>query len=145
MASLDEILNKRLEDIEPPKALPPGTYLGIVEGDAERIESRDKHTPGFRFQLRLIRDLDVADQAALAAAGGCAGQTRRYDMYVTEKSQWFLSQFLQEHLGIDKKLTILEALSHVAGKEVGVVIRNTLSSGTSPRLIDIVAGTIKAA
>ncbi|HEX4500597.1 MAG TPA: hypothetical protein VH187_05405 [Scandinavium sp.] len=144
MSTLEEILNTRAKDIEPPKALPSGTYLGIVDGMFERIESREKKTPGYRFRAKLIRPIEVADEQGLADAGGCEGKSVSIDFYVTENNKYFIKQFLVEHLGIEEgEKTILELMSESPGRQVGVVLRQQLSRGTEPRMIHVLAGTVR--
>lgn len=144
MSSLTDVLNKRARDIDAPKALPPGTYLGIVDGNFTEVQSQEKRTPGAQFMIRLLQPINVSDDKALAEAGGCVGKTVRHTLYVTENSEFFLKSFLVDHLGIDEgDKTIAELLSEAPGKQVGVVLRNTLSKGTEPRLIHIVEGTVK--
>lgn len=144
MSAFSEVLNKRAKDIEPPKALPPGTYLGIVDGPFVEVKSQEKQTPGAQFTFRLLQPINVPDSDALATAGGCANKTVRHTFYVTENSEHFLKAFLTDHLGIEEgDKTIAELLSEAPGKQVAVQLRNTLTKGNDPRVIHVVEGTAR--
>ena len=139
-----DVLNKRVDDIEAPKALPPGTYLAIVDGPYVEVKSPDKGTPGLQFTFRLLQPINVADQEALALAGGCAGKTVRHTFYITENSEFFLKNFLKDHLGIDVEgKTVGQALAETQNRQVAVSLRQTLTKGNEPRLIHVVDGTAK--
>jgi hypothetical protein len=139
MATLTELLSVPAESIEPPKALPQGSYHAVVDGNFVPVESQEKRTPGVQFNFRLLGPMKVHDEKALAEAGGCVGKSVKYAFYVTEDNRYFLKQFLTDHLGIDPKgKEITEMVAEAPGKEVVIFLKNMLSRGSEPRVIHVV-------
>lgn len=61
MANFTDILSRSVDDIKPPPTLPKGTYLCVVKGMPEQIESSKKKTPGLRFKLEVVQPLEDVD------------------------------------------------------------------------------------
>lgn len=148
MATFEEILAKKWDDIEPPKALPEGSYLGIVDGPYIQVKSQEKQTPGFQFNIKLVSPFQVDDMKALQEAGGCAGKTVRHTIYVSENNEHFLKQFLEGALGINGSgKPLLEALAEAPGRQCVVNLKHTMTrprGGEEARLIHIVDSVTKA-
>lgn len=53
-----KLLSKNVDEVKPPKNLPPGSYLGRVKGFSV-AESRDKHTP--YVQIDFVLDSAVLE------------------------------------------------------------------------------------
>lgn len=148
--SFTDVLSKRMEDIEAPKPLPKGTYLAIVDGPFVEVTSTQKGTPGVEFTFRLVQPISVADEAALAEAGGCAGRTVRHRFWIAagdsdNKSAGFmLNTFLRDHLDIDPTgKTLAEGLAEAPGRQLAVSLTQILTKGNEPRIIHVVDGTAK--
>jgi hypothetical protein len=143
MSTFDDILKMRAEDVDPPKPLPPGMYLGIVDGQFSRIPPNDKGTEGATFTLKLIAPNDSSiSQEELNAAGGCAGRSVQHRIYVTKDSSYFLKSFL-ETLGIDPKgKTIEEMMAEAPGRQLGVKLKHMITQ-KDQRLIHVVDSVVK--
>src|SRR5262245_6367362 len=141
MSHFQDILDKRIDEVEPPKLLPDGTYVGIIDKDFEPITSQQGND-GAAFSIRLVKPFRGVDDAALSEAGGCANRVLTHRIYVTEQSDHFLRQFL-EHLGIDTSVSFRQGLSEVRGKQLLVQVGQTLTKSTDPRMINIVKQTAR--
>lgn len=143
MANFQDILNKKASDIEPPKALPVGSYIGVVEGQFEQVTAQTG-TPGFKFKYRLMQPMDDVDQAALAEAGGCQGKVVGHTHYVSDGNEFFFKQFLTEHLKIEEgDKSIGEMLAETQGKQLVVVLKHMASQRdpANPTIIHVVERT----
>lgn len=130
MVDFSDILNKRVEDIEQPKPLPQGTYLGQIMAPPKLIENEytDKQTGEpkvfrkARFQVGLIGNL-TADADAIEAAGGLntpSGQPKSvYSDYSLDQDSLHRLKALGRSCGIEAENlgTLFEEL---AGKEVKI-------------------------
>lgn len=131
MADFRAALNKRREDIEDPKLLPPGTYGGIIRG-FEMGESKQKKTPFVRFSYTISEMLE-GDQDLLAQAGGLQkkdGTARvldRDDYYLTEGAEARLRNLIDSCIGTEwtnlgegiealKGQSVIISLAHRAGE-----------------------------
>jgi hypothetical protein len=125
MASFQDILNKKADDVERPKPLPPGTYLGVVEGLPEFAEIGKNQTPVANLKIKLLAAEDDVDSDALREMGGALGKSLRHRLFLTEDAAWRVKQFLEEHLGIngDGK-TLGELFNEAPGNQVKVVVKH---------------------
>lgn len=126
-ASFDDLLSLPSGDIEKPPLLPAGTYIGqITKGD--KVESREKKTPGLRFFVKLLepgRDFApdaFADPKVSARVSKFEGHT---DFWVTEDSLFRLRDFVCGVLGEKPgQRTIKEQLPDTINKTCSVVIEH---------------------
>lgn len=124
--SFTDILSRPMNEVEAPKALPSGTYLGIIQGQFRQVESREKKTPGAEFTIALQRPHSDVDETALAVAApeGLQGKTVRWTVYVGDDGGFFLKSFLNNVLGIDENMTLGEALANAPGRQLLVTLKN---------------------
>lgn len=132
--NFSSVLDMQASEIEPPKNLPVGSYVCLVDGRHETGESSQKKTPYVRFTLRPTEAMDDVDEEALAEAGGINGQTIRADFYLTENSAYRLKEFL-EHCGIDMEgRTLRQALDDAPGSTVIATVRHEMAQDGSGRV-----------
>lgn len=147
MVTFTDILNRKSSSIEPPKALPVGTYLALVEGNWQQNNSARTGALGFQFTFRLIQPQDDVSQDELTKLpGGINGKTVKNTIYVSDGNEFFLKQFLVDHLAIEEgEKNIGEMLAEVNGKQVMVNIKHTVSTQdpNNPRTIHIVGSTAR--
>ena len=122
-ADFSKILNKKPEDIEKPKPLPPGEYRAVITS-VELDESAQKKTPFARFSYNLIEALDSVDPDLLAQAGGIRkkdGEPRsmsRDDYYITEDSTWRLKEYFNSMFGENNWESLAWGIENANGQEV---------------------------
>lgn len=124
MSNLTDILNRPTTNIEPPKPLPPGTYLCIVDGQPEIAKIGKNNTDCVNFSLKVIQAQPDVDQEALANALGTSALSDkkiRHRLFLTDESLWRMKQFLVDHLGLPDA-TIGQLLPESMGKQVLVNI-----------------------
>lgn len=122
-ANFANILSKPAADIERPKPLPVGQYLGIVMGMPEMKEIGQKNTPCAEFKIRVLSAGDDVDKTALADAGGLENKTMTARFFLTDDSMYRLKEFLTEHLGIEEgKRTIGQLLSDAPNRQVYIQV-----------------------
>lgn len=130
MAKVDftEILSKQVGSAPAPKPLPPGTYIGVVEGlpQVRPVTMKDGTTKGvLGVQVALTEPGDDVDEDALQEAGGLvrdsgSRRTVRADFWLDEDSLWQLDRFLGG-FGLED-MTYTDAFQELAGKSVVVVM-----------------------
>lgn len=126
MASFADILNKKVDEVERPKPLPAGTYLGIVEGLPDIGTIGQNNTPKADIKIKLLQAEDDVDQDALKELGDrFPGISLRHRLFLTEDSAWRVKQFLEDHLGLDGTgKTLGELFNEAAGNQVKVVVKH---------------------
>ena len=131
MASFQDVLNKPAAEIEPPKALPVGTYLCLVDGQPEITQRGKNNNYCAIFKLKIAQAQPDVDQQALQETlkGGSLQDKRlNHTLWITDDAAWRLDQFLAEHLGIEKgKKTLGEMVPEAAGRQVYVTIGHRAS------------------
>jgi len=131
MTSFQDVLNKPAAEIEPPKALPIGTYLCLVDGAPEIAQRGKNNNYCAIFKLKPVQPQPDVDQAALAdtlKGAALADKKINHTLWITDDAAWRLDQFLAEHLGIDKgKKTLGEMIPESAGKQVLVTLGHRAS------------------
>jgi len=117
------ILNKSVSDVEKPKPLPVGTYLCMVNGNAEFTKIGQKETPAAIFQLKPLQPQDDVDREALADVGEWSNRAIRHTMFLSEDALYRLKEFLG-HLGFDTggHETLSQLLAQVPGKQCMVQV-----------------------
>lgn len=123
-ANFQDILNKPIDQIEAPKALPVGTYLCLVDGQPEQTTIGKNNTPCYNFSLKPVQAQQDVDQGQLAEnLNGASLQDKkiRHRLFITQDAAWRLKQFLVEHLGITPK-PIIQMIPEAMGKQVMVTL-----------------------
>lgn len=131
MPNFEDILNRSVDDIKPPPTLPEGTYLTVIQGLPEQIESSKKKTPGLRFKHQIVQPLEDVDPDELKAfEGGVGGKIVNNDLWVTEDSLFMLKQFL-EHCGVLEDGASLSAcIDNVPNSSVLIFIKHDQMEGS---------------
>lgn len=131
MANFQDILSKPSAAIEAPKALPPGTYLCIVEGQPAFSKVGQNQTDVVDFILKPMQAQGDVDADALAAclavkdaAGNVIGakpladRKIRHRLFVTEDSVYRVKNFL-DHCDVEEGTRSLgERIPMAMGKQV---------------------------
>lgn len=129
--NFSSILDQPVNEIDKPKPLPTGSYIGIVDGIPVFGKSKQKQTDFVEFSIKPMSTKEDVDQIALADAlkgKALAEKKLRLTFYLTEDSVYRLDTFMFEHLdGIELGTSRKQAISMVPGKQVGVVIRHRAS------------------
>lgn len=125
MTDFAALMGQKPSEVTPPKPLPAGTFLATIT-DIESIVSREKKTPGLRVKMMLVSAEDDVDEEELAEYGDLGeNATTSMDMYVTEKSLFRVTQFV-EHCGLDLDDydTTQEAVDATVGNQCNVLIEH---------------------
>jgi len=150
MASFQDILNTPMEDIKPPKPLPPGEYLSLIDGQPEITQRGKNQNHCVVFPIKLVQPLDQTpafqQQLVDALEGKALTEVKLSNtMWLTPDSAYRLKNFLSDHLGIDAR-TPSEAISQAAGKQLIVTIGHYIiqKEGEEPRIGMEIKSTAKA-
>ena len=68
MANFQDILNKPIDDIKAPSALPTGTYLCLIDGQPEHGPVGKKETPAAIFNFKPMQAMTDVDPQLLQTA-----------------------------------------------------------------------------
>jgi len=145
MNNFSELLNKPMDEIETPKALPIGTYLCIVDGQPEVKQLGKAGNNAAIFSLKPIQagaDVDQTDLVNVLKGSSLQDKKLRHTLWLTEDAAWRAKQFLVEHLGVTAK-TMAEALAQSMGKQVNVNLGHRASDDGTQVYSDI-KSTFKA-
>jgi hypothetical protein len=125
-ANFMEILNKPFDDIKPPKPLPVGTYLCLVDGqpDYRRLGKDQNGAAIFKFKpIQADADVDQADLLEALEGKALSEVSFQTTFWITEKALYRLKDFLNNALGIEGNGRQLpEVIPEAAGKQVKVTI-----------------------
>ncbi len=131
MANFQDILNKPAAEVEPPKALPTGTYLCLVDGAPEIAQRGKNNNYCAIFKLKPVQAQADVDQQSLAETlnGSSLSEKKiNHTLWITDDALWRLDQFLAEHLGIPKGTkTVGEMIPEAPGKQVVVTLGHRAS------------------
>lgn len=146
MANFQDILNKPIDDIKAPSALPTGTYLCIIDGPAEIGPIGKKETPAAVINFKPVQPQADVDQQLLQTAldgSSLTDKKIRFTLWLTDDSAYRAKQFLIDHLAIPKD-SLGVMLSNVQGKQVLVNIGHR-TDGNPPQVYMDVRSTARAA
>lgn len=105
MPDFRELLKTKAADIKPPEALPVGTYLCLVDGQAE-LTTKGKNNNGCAiFKLKFMQpqgDVDQTQLVTILNGKALSEKFIRHTLWITDDSLWRLDNFLANDLGIDK-------------------------------------------
>ena len=135
------ILSKPTTEVEKPKPFPAGVYDAVCK-DYEQIESSQKKTPGIRVTFSIVSPAEDVDLEEFEAAGGIdvlAKRSPATTFYLTDDSIYRLSDFLHDHVGLERDgRSFAELLPEIKGRPVKVVFIQSINqtSGDMISLID---------
>tara|TARA_R110002153_G_scaffold274298_2_gene448206 strand:- start:27415 stop:27834 length:420 start_codon:yes stop_codon:yes gene_type:complete len=118
-------MSKAADEVEAPKATPPGTYVLAVLS-TETGESQQKKTPFLRVHFSIVDAGEDVDADALEEAGGMAKvATRklRHEFYITDDALFRLKDFMTM-CGFD-----------LAGKTLGEIVPDLVGAQVKAALI----------
>lgn len=122
MANFQDILAKPAADIKPPKTIPVGTYLAIVDGQGQFVKVGKQQTDAWKATYKLIQAQTDVDQAALLEAleGKALSDVKiSQNWFITEAAVYRLKDFLVESLGIEEGTKGLgEMIPEAMGKQL---------------------------
>jgi hypothetical protein len=129
--SFEEIGKMQLEDVKPAPLLPRGSYLVGIIGTPEPVTSTQKQTPGWRFRLKPYQarpDVDQQELQNVLAESSMAltDYEMEDDFWITEKSAFMLSNFLQNVMGFSG-MSMAQAVAECSGKQFIATIAHTPS------------------
>lgn len=120
-----DILNTRADTIESPKSLPVGKYGASVKSFEPGV-STQKKTPyvEIKFNVSSVVDVPVEHQSeAEAAIASKGGVEMRTSFYLSDKSMYRLTDFLEKDLGISRGgKTLGDMLQECLGQDCGLVL-----------------------
>lgn len=114
MQNFNELLNKPVGTVEPPKPVPTGNWFVLIQ-KAEFGKSQQKQTPYIELTCVLQQPGPDVDPVQLQAFGDFAGKTVRDTFYLTEDSLFRFDQFLTNVMGFTG-MSINQAVAQLAGK-----------------------------
>lgn len=127
-----DVLSKPAAEVIPPRPLPVGTYLAIVDGQPEITKVGKNQTDCINFHMKLMQAQGDVDQAALVEAlngKALADYKVKHTLWGTndpskiETVRYFITEFLSNDLGIEKgDRTIGQMLPEAMGKQVLLTI-----------------------
>ena len=139
--TFSSILDMPASSVEPPRAMPVGQYVFIVQGQPIEGKSRQKQTPFIEFILKANEALDTVDEEALAEwLTGINGTKKRLQdatikltFYLTEGAAYRLTDFFT-HCGLEVEgndASLRQLVSETAGCQViGTVKQRFNDEGT---------------
>jgi len=123
------ILDEAPTEIERPKPVPPGTYIGVVQGTPVYDKSAKKGTDYVQFTIKPIAAEDDVDAEDLAEMGGFENKTFKLNFYLTEDAAYRLDEF-HEHCGLD--ISTPMSRRHRNDEVVNAQIRFTIKHRLAP-------------
>jgi len=128
--SFEDILNQPLADIQAPKALPIGTYLGIIDGQAEFVKLGQNQTDAVQLNIKPIRAIKVDEKQLAEVLNGAdlSDKKIRHRLFITNDSKHRLKAFFEDHLGLPGGLTVKQAVAESMGKQVVIELGHQSSA-----------------
>lgn len=138
MPNFEDILNRSVDDIKPPPNLPEGTYLCVVQGMPEQVESRLKKTPGLRFKLQIVQPAEDVDRDQLAAfEGGVNGKVLNHDLWVTDNSLFMLKEFVDHCGALEEGQSLGACIDNVPNSSVMAFIKHDIIEGSERKIAKV--------
>jgi hypothetical protein len=136
--SYSDLLKRRPADYIPPKPIPAGSYKAKITKH-EFGKHGKNNTDCIAFHLALISAGDDIDQAEIEnAKEDIAKATPVHRVYLTEKSEGMLKEFLENTLKIPQGDSYEEMLSQVNGKELVVIYTQQPSEKDRTRMVSYI-------
>lgn len=115
------MLNKPLDEMKRPPALPQGTYYGTISGSPAFDESKNRKTPYARIFFQLTSAGEDIDQNDLDGVELHKRKVHK-DFFLTEDAIYRAKEFL-ESIGVETTgRTLGEAFGDIVGKNVMLTI-----------------------
>lgn len=133
------ILDEVVDHVELPKALPVGSYQGVV-GAPFYDKSKNKGTHFVRWPISNVAPIEPPKSMseeefaeAIEAAGGLEGKSIDHTIYITEKNAYRMDQFFS-HCGLDleQPASRRQRADQVMNAEVGFIIEHQIPEGADP-------------
>lgn len=141
MTTFQDILNMPSADIKPPKPLPLGNYLCLIDGQAELKQMGKEQNWGAILKLKPIQaQADVDQQALLEALDGksLSEMPINFTFWITDKAKHRLNEFLVNALGIEQGTkTLGELLNEAPGKQVMATVSHRPSDDGKTMYMDV--------
>lgn len=121
-----DVLDMPAEDIKPPKQLPMGEYIFLIEGQPE-LKDVERDTGSVKvatYQCRPLQPMGSVDMEALGEYGWPTDRKQRLEFWLAEESLQRFKDFVNNTLGKDT---------------TGMTVRQMLAAGAGGQFI----GTIK--
>jgi len=96
-----KILSKKAAEIEKPKPLPVGTYLGIATALPTFEGIGKKETPAAVYSFNIVQPIEV-DSEDLTAYGEVKGKSVRYNMFLSEASEFRTKEEIVAAFGVEE-------------------------------------------
>lgn len=127
MTSFSNILNQQSSTVKPPKPLPIGNYLFLVDGVIEYKQMGKEQNYGAIVKLKPVQAQPDVDQSALLEmldGKSLSEQTIQTTFWITEKAAYRYKDFLVNALGLEEGTkTVGELANEAPGKQViGTVV-----------------------
>ena len=132
MANFVDILSTPMDDIKPPKTIPVGQYLAILDGPPEQKELGQNESPALVFKVRLLSPIHADEDELHEALNGrmLSEIPITFTQFLNGNGMFRLKIFLQDHLGIGGKGSLGEKVAMSAGREfVANITHRTLPNG----------------
>jgi hypothetical protein len=143
MSNFQDLLDKKMDDIEKPKPLPVGSYICMVDGAPEITTIGQKQTDAIIFKMKVMQAGEDVNTDLLEEAGGVGNKTLRLTQFLTEDSLHRVKRFLNEHLEIDADLSVRAAIAEAPGRTCICVVKHRPSQDGQDLYAEI-ASTAKA-
>lgn len=129
MPNFQEILNEQAASIKPPKPIPMGNYLCLVDGTIEYAAQGKNNNPAAIVRLKPIQAMPDVDQHDLMTAldGQSLGdRVLRNSFWMTHDAKHHFTRFLIDALGIEPGTkTVGELANEAPGKQVICTVVHT--------------------
>lgn len=142
MSTFQDILNKPVEDIKPPRPLPIGTYMCIVDGVPEVKQMGKAGNSAAVIKFKFMQPQPDVDQSALVEALSESGKqlpdfSVTSNMWLTDAAAFRLKDML-ESFGISmSSKTLAQALEEAPGKSCLVSIGHRPSEDGKSMFMDV--------
>lgn len=122
------LLSKTADEVVKPPPMPGGTYLTMITGH-EFGQSSQKKTDFIQFNLRYVEAAEDVDEDELKEIPNFTERKGQVKFYLTEDALWRLTEFLQEHVGIEGSgRAINEMIPETMNQPVGVYVTQQLNA-----------------
>src|SRR6516162_8046687 len=132
--SFQDILDMPIEDIKEPKALPPGTYTCIVDGQPEYAKVGQNQTECVNFNLKPLQagsDVDANLLREVLDGANLQDKKIRHRIFLTDDSKHRAKKFLLNDLGLPPS-SIRQMVQEAMGKQVLVkLVHQASQDGTT--------------
>lgn len=137
------LLNKPAAEVQKPKPLPAGGYIGVIKAYTFG-ESRQKKTPFIQIQIQPTGPGNDVDLGQLEMAGGLAALTKRTlkcrgtEFYLSEDAQFRLKDLMENVCGIDLNgRTMGDGVPEMVNKTLGFNIKHVPSEDGSEIFMEV--------